>query len=66
MFAAAQQYSRLSGKLDTLQSDREWREETPQWGDAGKQACRAQQTERTNGPLTDSGHRDRELEHAGA
>lgn len=43
------------------------REKAPEeGGDTGKQACRAQQTEQTNGPLTDSGHRDRELEHAGA
>lgn len=39
---------------------------TAEWGDGSKQACRAQQTERTNGPVTDSGHGDREGEHAAA
>lgn len=61
-------YPRVRLSKAKIHKDREWREreKTPEYDDMDKQACRAQQTEQTNGRLTDSGHRDRELKHAGA
>lgn len=64
MFAATPELDCLKLKYTRTESGE--REKTPEYDDMDKQACRAQQTEQTNGRLTDSGHRDRELKHAGA